>query len=285
VETTLRKTLLPVLGVLLVGGPAFAADYIATTTVQAALRDAPMAEAKQIGTVPAGTPLSVEVCFSEGAYCLVSAASVASAFVAGELMTVDGKDGTTVRQAEQAKWQRIHEAALNPVVPEWERRDIVVWGDSLSAGTYGEELQQLLPGRQVAMEGVPGQNGEAISTRAAADTQYTNRIAVVWDRHDGGEAVDKYVGDLAPLLQHLEGRRFVVLSDVWYVSGENSTDADRRLAETINDRLRTAYPDNYLDVTAVLQAPDTRTDGLHLAPPGEEAVAKALAEFIVAKGW
>jgi uncharacterized protein YraI len=82
-------------------GATTAAEYVAVTNAVAALRDAPNQSATQIGTVARGTKLSVDACFSQGAFCKVSGSGVAG-FVAGSALTVDGQT-TTVLAAEKAK--------------------------------------------------------------------------------------------------------------------------------------------------------------------------------------
>src|SRR6478609_217684 len=85
--------------------PALAQEYRATTIDRAALRQAPGRQYGEIGSIPAGTPVEVQVCFDEGAYCAVQWQGEPG-FVAGELMAVAGS-GETVLSAEQQRWKRL----------------------------------------------------------------------------------------------------------------------------------------------------------------------------------
>ena len=86
--------------------PVVAQEYQATTTSNAIVRQAPGPGFQQIGLIPAGTALSVEICFSRGAFCKVTWDGPQPGFVSGELTTV-GTTGQTVLAAEQAKWQAL----------------------------------------------------------------------------------------------------------------------------------------------------------------------------------
>ena len=272
---------------------AIAADYPAATTIaNAPVRLAPSVDAKASGeNIPAGTQLSVEICFMEGEYCLVYGEGIAvGAFVSGDLITQDGQGGLTIRQIEQARWKGIKEADQARLAsPDYDSKNIVVWGDSLSTGTFGDELQNLLIGRQVSMQGVPGEDGASISARMLADTSFTNRIQVIWDRHRGGQSAEQYMSELAPAIERAaaSGAAFIVVSDVPDLDGvlpDVSAETDARETEAINSALLAKYPDNYLDMVTPLNDPKLRTDGLHLSPSGEAAVARAIADYIIAKG-
>jgi hypothetical protein len=165
------------------------AEYTGKLTQTAQIFDAPGPYPSARGSIAAGTLVEAEVCFAEGVYCLIRA-NGASAFVEGELIAVPIGDGSaTALELEQRKWQRIRREAALPRTPDWERRNIVVWGDSLSTdhgqnASFGDELRALLGGtRDVVMQGIPGQNGAQIGDRMLADTRYTGRLQIIWDRH------------------------------------------------------------------------------------------------------
>ncbi len=273
--------------------PALAqAEYSGKLTKSAQILDAPGPYPSGRGTIAAGTPVEAEVCFEEGEYCLIRIEGT-SAFVEGRLIAVPVGEGTsTALELEQAKWERIRKQAALPRTPDWERRNIVVWGDSLSTDTFGDELEALLLGRSVSMQGVPGEDGGKIAARMLADTRYTGRLKVIWDRHYTNEGVELYLADLARMTDHAaQSGDFVVISDIADLDGvedENGKQtataaADAALTDKINAALRQRYPDRFLDVTGILSDPATRTDGLHLTQAGNDAVASAIAAFIRAK--
>jgi hypothetical protein len=292
-EATLKSIVLALLAMATAASAANAADYpAATTTANATVRVAPSAEAKASGaTIPAGTHLAVEICFNEGEYCLVSGDGVpGGSFIAGDLITQDGQGGLTIRAIEQAKWKSIHEAEANrSTSTDLDQKNIVVWGDSLSTDTFGDELQNLLIGREVSMQGKPGEDGAQIAARMLADISFDKRIKVIWDRHWDGETVDRYMSELAPMIDKAAatGTPYVIISDVPDLDGTDKSSAQDDASQTaaINQALQAKYPDNYLDMVAPLADPSLHKDGLHLNKAGEAAVAKAIADFVTSKGW
>lgn len=197
-------------------------------------------------------------------------------------MTIGSTD-QTVHDAESAKWADIDSKPAS-ALPDFDARNIVVWGDSLSANTFGDELSQLLT-RQVSMQGVPGEDGAQIAKRRLATTQFESRIAVIWDRHYTNENPDQYMADLQPIFDKLAHDRYVVISDIRSLASDVDLDQDRTLTEKINARLKQGHPNNFLDLTTLLEDPASRRDGLHLTPPAYDSVAEAIAAFVQNKGW
>jgi len=266
------------------------AEYTGKLTKPAQIFEAPGPYPSERGTLAAGTPVEAEVCFAEGAYCLVKAGGV-SAFVEGGLIAVPVDEGTaTALELEQRKWERIRKEAALPRQNAWERRNLVVWGDSLSTNTFGDELEDLLLGRSVSMQGVPGEDGKQISARMLGDTRFDGRIKVIWDRHWGGESIEQYMAELAPMTEKAaaSGLPFVIVSDVPRLTDEGTITAaqDAKDVAAFNKALKARYPEQYFDLVEALAAPRTRqADGLHLSKDGEAAVAAALADYVNAKGW
>ena len=262
---------------------AAGADYSAITKADAALRAAPNIEAVQTGVVPAQTALDVTICFHEGDYCHVTGPSI-DGYVAGDLLTIDGEQ-STVLDAEKARWALMEENRQRDAIPEWEADNIVVWGDSLSDRTFGDELSRLLPGRSVSMQGVPGESGKQIAERMLADTRYNRRFKIIWDRHFTNEKPADYLRDLAPIIDKAKSEGdFLVVSDIrQLLPSDNIPDpsTDAAIAASINQQLAALYPVNFVDVTAALEDLATRgPDGLHLTDLGNQRVAAALAEAI-----
>lgn len=273
-------------GLSLLGTSALAQDYRAVTIADAALRQAPGEQYASVGVVPRGTALAVDICFDRGSYCAVSFAG-GTGFVAGTLLAT-GNSGETVKAIEAARWAEIDARSATARLPDNEGRSIVVWGDSLSTNTFGDELEDLLLGRDVSMQGVPGEDGKAIADRMLADTRFSQRIKVIWDRHYSGERAADYMAAIAPMVEKAaQSGPFVVVSDVPDLDGTDTVDApaDASETDTINTALRAKYPGNYLDMTAPLANPATRTDGLHLSAAGEAAVAKTIAAYVRQQDW
>lgn len=265
---------------------ATAADYTATTIANTALRAAPNLNAVQLATIPTGTAVSVTVCFGEGAYCHVTAAAL-DGYVAGELLRIDG-ESSTVLEAERARWTLMKAEREQRTASEWESQNIVVWGDSLSADTFGNQLARLLPGRSVSMQGVPGETGQQIAERMLADTSFERRFKIIWDRHHTAQDPATYLRDIAPMVEKARATGdFLIVSDIrQLLPSDNIPDpaTDAAIATAINRELARHYPDNFVDVTTVLEETRTRTeDGLHLSAIGNDRVAKTLAAAIQAR--
>ncbi len=263
---------------------AFAQDCPITTNTNSILRQAPGASFAQIGTVPAGTAVPVDVCFDRGAFCSVTT-TAGSGFISGDLLAIPS--GATLHAHETERWAKI-DAGESPGPAAYDRCNIVVWGDDLSANTFGADLSRLLA-RSVSMQGVAGEDGKAIATRMLADTHYDGRIAVIWDRHSDGETVEQYMADLTAMADKARSTAgaFVIISDVADLDGSGTVapDADAAATDAINEAIAARYPENFLDVRAVLADPATRADGLQLTQAGEAAVAGALAGFIRENDW
>jgi hypothetical protein len=269
---------------LVAASPAFSQDCPLTTTANTVLRQAPGPAFAQIGTIPARAAIAVSMCFDRGAYCAVQAGD-ARGFVSGDLVVTPG--GQTLKALETARWAKI-DADEPAGPPAYDRCNIVVWGDSLSAGTFGPNLARLL-NRDVSMQGVPGEDGPRIAARMLPDTKHDGRIAVIWDRHWSHESVAQYMEELAPLVEKAQrtATAYIVVSDIPDVDGTTDVTAEADAAETtaINAALSAKYAANYLDLTGVLADPSLHTDGLHLSPSGMDAVAGAIAGYITRRGW
>lgn len=264
--------------------PAFAQDCPFTTNANSVLRQAPGPGFAQIGTIPQGTVVPVNVCFDRGAYCAVDSAA-GKGFVSGDLLVTP--TGQTLKALETARWAKI-DAGAAAGAAAYDRCNIVVWGDSLSAGTFGPELARLL-GRDVSMQGVPGEDGRSIGLRMLADSRHDGRIAVIWDRHSSRESVEQYMTDYAPMVDKAQksATAFIVVSDIADVDGTADVTAEADAADTlaINTALKAKYGANFLDLTGVLADPAMHSDGLHLSPAGMSAVAGAIADYIRQRGW
>lgn len=259
--------------------------YRAITNSDAALRNAPSVTAGQSGVIPRGTQINVEICFYEGAYCAIRGDGYRG-YVAGDLLSVVG-DTSTVRAVEQARWTLYRKNRERSLADEFEAMNIVIWGDSLSEYAYVDELQNLLIGRQVTTQSVPGETGEMIGNRMLADTRYTTRFKIIWDRHWPGEAVKDYMQQIKPMLDKArETGDFVVVSTLPQLIVDKGIDPveDAAVADAINRELARVYPDNYIDVASAVTERNTRgKDGLHLSQLGETIVARRLAEAVRAR--
>jgi hypothetical protein len=259
--------------------------YRAITNSDATLRHAPSVTAGQSGVIPMGTQISVEICFYEGAYCAIEGDGYRG-YVAGELLRVVG-DTSTVRAAEQARWALYRENRDRSLADGFEAMNVVIWGDSLSEYAYVDELQNLLIGRKVTTMSVPGETGEMIGKRMLADTKYTTRFKIIWDRHWPGEAAKDYMEQIKPMLDRAgQTGDFLVVSTLPQLILDKGIDPveDAAVAEAINRELARVYPDNYVDIASAVTERNTRgTDGLHLSQLGETIVARRLAEAVRAR--
>lgn len=138
------------------------------------------------------------------------------------------------------------------------------------------------------MQGMPGEDGKAISDRMLADTKFTRHFKVIWDKHWANETPEQYIRELKPILDEAaKTGDFIVLSTIRQIAAPGpSVDIakEQQITAAINRQLARLYPLNFLDVTSLLDPPSMReADGIHLSAAGNDAVAKALASAISAR--
>jgi hypothetical protein len=262
------------------------------TTSNAVVRHAPGQQFPQVGLIPAGTPLAVEICFDRGAYCAVDWAGEAG-FVAGELMAIEGT-GETVRDVEGAKWARLEAAptsrlgAFKPIlVPELRTE-----GDSYMGGACSysitTELKAVL-GRGVVSTAVGGSEmGEARDRVLSAENRnLLGHVTVFWDGSQNGiTTVDDYADELAAAIDVLGHDHFIIIPAA-VPSG--TKDAAQQLA--IQAEFKRRWPDNILDWrdvlpnTAGIIDADQMCDAVHLNRTALNTMARGIAGFITAEGW
>lgn len=130
-------------------------------------------------------------------------------------------------------------------------------------------------------------------------------INVIWaGRNDiNVNNTDDTISNIQKMVAHVSSRRFVVLS-VLNGADEGRGTAKYAMMAAVNQKLKTLFPDNYIDVRERLVANyDTtseidrrnhdedippqslRTDTQHLKPAGYEIVAQAVAQMLTVKGW
>lgn len=146
--------------------------FPAVTTSNAVLRAAPSESSNQIGSLPAGTEVDVQICFDQGAYCAVVVGGN-TGFVAGDYLR-DQSTGAILSAAERAKWQDMQRVQI-ATADTGSVADIVAWGDSLTDGagapagqSYTDQAAALLGGRLIANQGVGGQTSTSIAARMNA---------------------------------------------------------------------------------------------------------------------
>lgn len=153
--------------------PVLADPVRGRTQTETELRPS-MGAAPAIATIPAGTAVTVEICFSAGKWCAVRWDG-RKGFVAGKAIILE-TEGRTVTAAEAAAqdW-----AAAEKTIPTFaldNGADIVAWGDSLTIGagadpgeSYTEQAKALLGGvRLIANMGIGGQTSTSIAARMDA---------------------------------------------------------------------------------------------------------------------
>lgn len=184
--------------------------------------------------------------------------------------------------------------------------NIAFWGDSLTP-PVALNLQVLVPGRTVFDGGFPGQTSTFISTQQLADTTMTSWISVFWWGHNNDTEPATIKADTAASIAHLApgNHRFIVLSVLNQgKDGELKGQPGYATIVQLNADLAALYPDNYLDVRSLLVASydpnnpqdvidhqndvlpsSLRYDEIHMRNEGSVIVAKAVKQFIDAKGW
>ena len=290
------KSLLVAIGLLCIASTASAFEfgYVATTTGDAAVRDVPSQAGRVVATVPAGTVVQVDVCFTEGEYCLgrVPGTLDKGGFIAGRLLQVDDGGGRTVLEAETQRWARIRDEQARPRVYLSHR--VRTEGDSYMAGAYGFSLEAYLAkdlGVPVTNTALGGSTfDEALERMRSGSKSLLNDVTVIWDGSmNGATSAENYVAQIGEAVGMLGHDHFLIVLPA--LPGEPSTG----MADAAGTMIKAKWPDNYLDWRPIIpndegvfgddqlaKPPDDRT---HLAEAPLEAMASAVADFIRQKGW
>lgn len=288
--------------------PAVAQDYAAVTSTNAVVRQAPGQQFAQVGVIPAGTPVAVDICFDEGAYCAVIWDN-STGFVAGNLMTLEGS-AETVMDKEAERWRQIRSAPRVAAIAAPHR--IAAWGDSLTAGTgasgrgtaYPAVAQTLFsPFRQIGVHGFGGKTSSEIKALFLAETFDREATTWIWVGRNNYEQADVVVGDVDEMIATLGHDRYLVGS---VLNGGYENEAKGGGGYTrivaLNAALEVRYGDRFVDVRAALMAaadpvrdavdiaadrvPQAfRIDDIHLNDVGYRVVAEAWEQATVRLGF
>lgn len=289
------KSLLAALGLLCIASTASAFEfgYIATTTGDAAVRDVPSQGGRVVTTVPAGTVVQVDVCFTEGEYCLgrVPGTLDKGGFIDGRLLLVDGGGGT-VHEAERQRWARIRDEQARPSV--FLSHLVRTEGDSYMAGAYGFALAQYIAkdlGLTVTNTAKGGSTIDEVVARIRDGSKsLLNDVTVIWDGSmNGARSAEDYVAQIGEAVGMLGHDHFLIVLPA--LPGQPRTG----MADAVGEMIKAKWPDNYLDWRPIIphdggvfgddqlaKPPEDRT---HLAEAPLEAMAGAVADFIREKGW
>lgn len=184
--------------------------------------------------------------------------------------------------------------------------NVAFWGDSLTPAV-ALNLQVLAPNRTVFDGGFLGQTSTFISAQQLADTTMTAWINVFWWGHNNDTDPATIKADTAASIAHLAAgnNRFIVLSVLNQAKdGELKGQPGYLTILQLDADLAALYPNNYLDVRALLVASydpnnpqdvidhqndvlpsSLRYDQIHMRNEGSVIVAQAVKQFIDAKGW
>jgi lysophospholipase L1-like esterase len=188
--------------------------------------------------------------------------------------------------------------------------EMASWGASLTAGnqdgtgvTYPGVLAKIT-GMTVYNGGISGQTSTQIAKRMLADTARHCEITITWAGRNNFTHQDQILMDHASMISALTcPRRFVVLS-ILNGTGEPKGTAAYAQILADNKALQAAYPDNFLDIRAVLVAhydparkqdvadhdadlppASLRADSLHMNAAGYTLVAQTVADKLRAQGY
>jgi lysophospholipase L1-like esterase len=188
------------------------------------------------------------------------------------------------------------------------RRDVAVWGDSLTDGMAGL-LAPLLGGRAVYNGGVRGETSTQIAARqgGAEGRSRADWVSIFWYGHNNQTESERIVDDVAASVARLApgNGRFLVLSLVNQATprealGGEDYDSILRTNRALQDR----WPGHFLDIRGFLvgQADRSRWDDerdarrdvppaslrydeIHLNQDGSRRVAVRLRDELAARGW
>jgi lysophospholipase L1-like esterase len=175
------------------------------------------------------------------------------------------------------------------------------WGDSLTQGSgstawndYPSALSKL---KRVPYYngGIAGETAQQIVARMLLDPIHVrNGTVVLWmgrNNVTGSTPTATILAQLAIAVAALGHTRYVILT-VTNASDEPSGSANFITIAAINAAIIAAYPNNYLDIRAVLATDPgsvipaaLRSDTIHLNDAGNLVVATSVDAFLTGKGW
>lgn len=174
---------------------------------------------------------------------------------------------------------------------------LIAWGDSLTQASSGNVVQadrwpqrlggRFTPKRICANSGVGGERSDETLARMIVYPMTAIQV-IGTGRNDVGQSVAQAttMANIASMRALIPHSRFVLWSVLAYADGTEPVGSDKRNAcLALNAAIAAAYPDNYLDVFALLDDNSLRTDGLHLNVAGQRLLETAIFNFITAKGW
>jgi lysophospholipase L1-like esterase len=185
--------------------------------------------------------------------------------------------------------------------------NVAFWGDSMTAGSGGTPAPTLFntsTNLTTYNGGVGGETSTQIRTRMVADTARLGNTVVIWAGRNNFLSPDTVKADIAAMVAALTSpKRFLVLGITNGESGaEYQGGANYNAIVTLNADLAALYPDNFLDIRAVLVAQynpgiaqdvldfgrdivpsSLRSDQWHLNTAGNAIVAAQVEAWIAAR--
>ncbi|WP_174300517.1 Ig-like domain-containing protein [Caulobacter sp. S45] len=191
-------------------------------------------------------------------------------------------------------------------------REIVTWGDSLTAGNgagQGNQYPSILAAdfnydRAVLNEGKGGDTSTEIVNRLVAATSLLNDTVVIWAGRNNNADPTTVMADIARAVSALGSNTHYVILSILNADAPNEAKGGSGYEDIVNlnSQLASTYPGHYLDVRSILVSdydPSSPTDVVdhnndvvptslrvndgHLNAAGNAIVASALHDLITSK--
>lgn len=192
--------------------------------------------------------------------------------------------------------------------------ELVMWGDSLTAGTGATGLETrwttLLarsyhPDRHFVNFGIGGETSTQIATRMLADTAYKAATTIIWAGRNNYTDPTTVKADIAAMVASLTTTRFLVLSVLnGNYASEYSGQSGYNTIVQLNTDLAAVYGTSFLDIRTPLVAsydagtpqdvtdfgrdipPSTkRFDEIHQDDDGHAFTFGLVKPVLLARGW
>jgi lysophospholipase L1-like esterase len=155
---------------------------------------------------------------------------------------------------------------------------IVAWGDSLTNAqqynSYPAQLSTLLK-KTVLGEGITTETSTQILARMLLRTDLYSATAIIWAGRNDYSTPTTVEANIASMVAALGHNRYVILS-VLNGSGEVKGSAGYGQIISINTYLAALYPNNYIDVRALLVAAYNPLDGQDVTDHGNDVPPASL---------
>lgn len=164
--------------------------------------------------------------------------------------------------------------------------EIAMLGDSLTTPYFGQTVSALLDDRQYKIYALGGTSAQMLSDMFENETMPADALGVIWiGRNNNPADVDVVLDSIERAAARFASGKYLVLNVLSGLNAEEQPGGTKRIKmDALNEAIAAAYGDRVISVRPLLECSDFE-DYIHLHKPGQEKIARALADAIRARGW